>query len=169
VNGVFSGKCTECASGTTLFAGTCSGGSVPTPVLPSPSPAPVNPANGGASCATDAQCTSGQCRRGYCCAPGVDNCASCSDKVGSTFTGKCTECAAGTLTGGVCVLPGPAYGPGRACAGDSECANGQCRRGFCCAPGISSRCLSCSESVSGVFTGRCTECSASALTNGNCV
>eukprot|EP00911_Craspedida_sp_UC1_P000939 UC1_evm2s708 len=111
----------------------------------------------GMRCAHDAECASGHCLSGVCCAAHVDADAQCTQcSVGS---GACAACAGDfrldtNQRGGTCVSEKEV--DGGACRSDSDCASGSCRNSICCSSaGIQAgtHCVSCQFKV-----GTCSKC-----------
>jgi MYXO-CTERM domain-containing protein len=85
----------------------------------------IAPQANGASCAGDAQCTSGYCVDGVCCDSAcTDPCKACSvQKKGGGSDGQCGNVAAGTDPDGDCPTDSPA-----SCQRDGTCSGaGTCR------------------------------------------
>lgn len=137
------GSCVTCRAGFALTGGVCA-------ALPL--------ALAGAVCAGRADCASGMCLGGVCCAPGIDpSCVACGAR-----DGLCSACAGGegydpVLRTCYDVL-GEGAGVGTRCTRDAGCAAGACRGERCCAPGAvvmagGERCLECSVSGECVTVG----------------
>jgi hypothetical protein len=114
----------------------------------------------GSSCGLDAECASGFCADGVCCASAcIGPCRSCnqpgSDGVCQPYalgSDPERECSDTTCNGaGACGAPPPPTNKtnGSVCQAGGECASGFCTDGVCCPEACTAACLSCA-------TGTCT-------------
>ncbi len=109
----------------------------------------------GETCATAADCTSGNCVDGHCC--GTASCGACQACTGGGGTcvavtgaedpGSCSGTSSCDGTG-MCKLKA-----GQTCTTASQCASGYCADHVCCNTGCAGQCESCAQTGS---VGTCT-------------
>ncbi|MBI2390827.1 MAG: hypothetical protein HYV09_14650 [Deltaproteobacteria bacterium] len=108
------------------------------------------PQPSASACAGGADCQTGVCSQGYCCATScAAPCAAC-DFPGSigTCTGSCGTACAGDANcrstafcdAGVCTAK---KANGGTCVGARECASGKCVDGYCCESACTATCYAC--------------------------
>jgi hypothetical protein len=128
----------------------------------------------GQNCAMASDCLNGNCVDGVCCnSPCTTACKACNI-AGSV--GTCSNVASGqddnfpaAICSGVNSCDGTGNGAaackkdvGQACAGNTDCVNGQCVDGFCCGSASCATCKSCGIAGS---LGTCTNLPVSAVDN----
>jgi hypothetical protein len=173
-----SGACQSCAVSGAM--GQC------TAVASGPDPAGTCTDRGAASCNTDGKCQTGACEKyqqGTSCQDATCPSTGTSFTPGGTCDGAGTcvvpaaascfpfacgsnACKATCSVDGDCAMPASCISGscglkpnGAVCSGGTECKNGVCAQGVCCATACNGTCMSCALSSSGA-AGTCTPVAA---------
>lgn len=108
----------------------------------------------GQACGAAAECLSGNCVDGTCCADGCTTpCRSCANAAGTCTTlvtsGDDNTCSGNNTcdASGACKLD-----LGQACTGATQCASGFCVDGTCCANACTTPCRSCANAAGSCTT-----------------
>jgi hypothetical protein len=132
----------------------------------------------GDACGSNAECANGQCVDGVCCGQAL--CLTCRSCNLAGTVGTCTNIPAAVDDNnpvGVCVGTNSCDGlgtcrkdDGQLCpGGNGDCVHGHCVDGYCCDTACSGVCQACSNALTGMANGTCSNLPVNTDPSNECI